>query len=319
MAKRSGNRLFLLGLILVGVEAFLSHQTNDIRRVASILDATNSNDSSSRSGLYRKFADHAKSRLLESEIFQEMTNIPEDLLSNCAPATGGKAGKKVVQISTSAMVPTTEYKHVVSYARVALLETIPDEDVDEAGDFTDGIQVLNFVVIPSDKTNLPVLGIDLVTLPGGRNLLLLDAQPMIIPNPHEEKWKEWHSKHVLNNLDVFTWGGDFPEAVKKYVSEYALWTRLQPSEDQDESPSSSDPISVIQNQVWEAFKTHLDVYIELLQMSDTSGFEDTDGTNHQRDYLEYRRSTDPAKPMLNSLYGKEWTNELLEKVLFPPK
>ena len=167
MAKRSGNRLFLLGLILIGVEAFVSHKTNDVRRVAPILDATNSNDSSSRSGLYRKFADHAKSRLLESEIFQEMTNIPEDLLSNCAPAAGGKAGKKVVKISTSAMVPTTEYKHVVSYARVALLETIPDEDVDEAGEFTDGIQVLNFVVIPSDKTNLPVLGIDLVTLPGG--------------------------------------------------------------------------------------------------------------------------------------------------------
>ena len=38
--------------------------------------------------------------------------------------------------------------------------------------------------------------------------------------------------------------------------------------------------------------------------------------NGQNHYLKYRRDNDPARPMLWSLFGKEFTESLIEEVLF---
>ena len=38
--------------------------------------------------------------------------------------------------------------------------------------------------------------------------------------------------------------------------------------------------------------------------------------NGQNSYLKYRRDNDPARPMLSSLFGKEFTESLIEEVLF---
>lgn len=253
------------------------------------------------SGLYKRFSDHAWEKLEASGLFQD-ADLPFDLQHNEAPAKG--TGDSVVKISTRAMIPTADSQGLVRYARVALLETVSEsssEPIQSAG-----IQVLNFVVMPSEATSLPVLGIDLVSLPGNRHLLLLDAQPMTHPNPFEGEWQAWYSNYVKENSN-YPWGGDFPEPVKQYVSKYALWTRLQELE---------DPVSVIQTEVWEAFVAHLDVYLDLLEQH-SSNSESVQGQNHQPSYLEYRRMNDPAKPMLNSLFGAEWTERVLDEVLFP--
>jgi hypothetical protein len=264
----------------------------------------------SGSGLYRKFADHAWDKLQASGLFDDAP-IPSELTLNQAPAKG--TPDSVVQISTKALVPKADEssQSLVRYARVALLETIapPSATATASGGeiniHTNGIQVLNLVVIPSDATSLPVLGIDLVSLPGNRHLLLLDAQPMTHPNPFEDHWKDWYAEYVTDKAN-FPWGGDFPEPVQQYVSKYSLWTRLQELE---------DPVSIIQGDVWDAFVAHLDVYMDLLGKCNVDEIQG--GSNHQPSYLEYRRNNDPAKPMLNSLYGAEWTNRVLEEVLFP--
>lgn len=252
------------------------------------------------SGLYKKFADYCWTSVEDSGLFEEL-KVPPELGYNESPLKGTEDG--VVRITTKAMTaPASEDHSMVKYARVALIETIiSGEDTDL---HRSGIQVLNFVVIPSDETNLPVLGIDLVSLPGNRHLLLLDAQPMALPNKYEDHWESWHKSHVDGN-PVFPWGGDFPEAVQPYVSKYSLWTRLQ---------ESKDPTSTIENEVWDAFIEHADLYFELLKRST---WEEASGENVQTAYLEYRKGNDPAKPMLNSLYGPEWTTRILDEVLFP--
>jgi hypothetical protein len=300
--------MILFQTSLPSIFAFAPSRTTTKARTGASLLFSEPQQDGNGVGLYRKFNTHAWKRLEESGLFQD-TDIPEDLTFNQAPAKGMK--NSVVHITTKAMVPAKGHENLVKYARVALLETIAQDTNDATMIHEAGIQVLNFVVIPSDETNLPVLGIDLVTLPGGRNLLLLDAQPMVQPNPHEEHWNEWHSKYVLGNK-AFPWGGDFPEPVQKYVSKNALWTRLT-SDDAD--AEVLDPISIIQNDVWDVFTAHLDLYLDLLQNSNA---QDIQGVNGQSGYLEYRRSTDPAKPMLNALYGAEWTDKLLDQVLFPP-
>ena len=38
--------------------------------------------------------------------------------------------------------------------------------------------------------------------------------------------------------------------------------------------------------------------------------------NGQNNYLNYRRDKDPARPMLSNLFGKDFTESLINKVLF---
>ena len=256
-------------------------------------------------GLYRPFADHAWKTLKDSGLFRD-SETPRELQSNQAPAKG-TAQDSMVTITVRAMIPANDdSKRLVRYARMALLETTTKTVSASSSDAIQsaGIQVLNFVVIPSESTSLPVLGIDLVSLPGNRHLLLLDAQPMTNPNPFDDHWADWYTKYVKGNKNV-PWGGDFPEPVQQYVSQYSLWTRLQEVE---------DPVSVIETDVWDAFQAHLDIYLDVLTKSNPDKVQ---GPNHQAAYLDYRRSNDPARPMLNSLYGTEWTERVLNEVLFP--
>lgn len=260
-------------------------------------------------GLYRPFADHAWSKLEEMEWFEEDTSVPEELASNTAPAKGFPEGSQV-RMTVKALRPKSK-DSIVRYARYALLESIvpSDKEGDDTFMSTDGIQVLNLVVFPSSKTNLPVFGADMVSLPGGKHLLLLDAQPMDMKTKDDQVlWLEWFKTHVLGkDPDVanFPWGGDFPPEVKKYVSEYCLWSRL----------SGEEAVPKIQKELWPAFKEHLDLYLIML----SSYFEKKELENEQEPYIEYRLNNDPAKPMLKSLYGEEWTNRVLKEVLFPSK
>ena len=281
-------------------------------------------------GLYKQYADYAIEQLLGTGWLEEDSSVANNLSANQAPAKGAKT-ESIVRITTKALVPTNDTnggKPLVRYARITLLETVPlDDDSTEKGAVSPaGIQVLNFVVLPNADTTLPVLGIDMVSLPGSRHLLLLDAQPMTEPNPHESHWEDWYNSHVKNDSGngsddgddeakalKYAWGGDFPEAVQMYVSKYALWTRLQNLPDTDDASPSVD---AIQKELFVAFQGHLDAYLELLG-NYAGDIEAVEGDNHQPAYLDYRRNNDPAKPMLNSLYGAEWTQSLLDNVLFP--
>ena len=319
-------------------------------------DATaDANAAANTVGLYKKFADHAMERLLETEWLLEDDSVPSDLSKKEAAARGSK-NESIVRITTKALVPkitkkkmnnddddndNESSKPLVRYARITLLETVPVVSDSDNVVSPDGIQVLNFVVLPNADTTLPVLGIDLVSLPGSKHLLLLDAQPMVAGlNPHESHWEEWYKTHVSANGNgdyddeeplKFAWGGDFPETVKQYVSKYALWTRLQNIPEKDDTTNNDDEtttatsittttttpaIDAIQGDIFVAFQAHLDAYLELLGRY-ADDIETVEGDNHQPSYLDYRRNNDPAKPMLNALYGAEWTQTLLDNVLFP--
>ena len=258
--------------------------------------------SGSQSGLYRPFVEYAWKKLEHAGILlpSEDGLVPSDLAVNTAVAKGMPAGT-VVKISVDAKRGNSP----IQYGRYALLETLlPEEDTT-----IKGIQVLNLVVFGTPP--LPVWGVDLVSLPGNRHLLAMDVQPMVASatatetiattgNDNDDKWKAWHDTHVR---DTFEWGGDLPEAASKFFSPHALWTRL----------SGEDAVETIQTTVFAAFCAHLDLYLECIASS-CPEVPVTD--NHQAEYLAYRLANDPARPMLQSLYGPEWTERVLEEVLF---
>ena len=282
-------------------------------------------------GLYRPFAEHAWSKLMgdgaTNDWFVEDTSVPSELLSNIAPAKGMPEGS-VVKMTTRALVPSAGANKLVRYARYALLETLvptttsTDSSSDSVVNSTVGIQVLNLVIFPAASTNLPVFGADVVSLPGNRHLSLLDAQPMdndgAEPRQYQNHWKDWHQQHVVgsskkdDDKHSFPWGGDIPEKVAKYVSDYALWTRLVGGSEDD---AVVDPVTKLQTDFYAAYQDHLDLYLDLLANYDVE--TKAESNNEQAPYVEYRLNNDPAKPMLKSLYGEEWTERILQEVLFP--
>ena len=57
--------------------------------------------------------------------------------------------------------------------------------------------------------------------------------------------------------------------------------------------------------------------MEILFASEESDMElQKELINGQNNYLKYRRDNDPARPMLSSLFGKEFTESLIKEVLF---
>lgn len=243
----------------------------------------------------------------------------------------------------------------IRYARAALLETLVAAPIAADGDASStaddkihaaGIQVLNLVIFPS-LPHLPVFGADFVSLPGNKHLLLLDAQPMTTSAAdadnssnsnsnsiqYSDHWKDWYAKYCSGEETNFPWGGAMPEAVTCYVSPNALWTRLgsaavaaaaKGKEGEDIATSSPapppiEPVTLIQDQLWQAFQEHLDLYLDMLESQSQSQSQSASIVQHSRDeYLKYRLENDPARPMLKALYGEEWTEKVLTQVLFPP-
>ena len=268
-------------------------------------------------GLYRQFANLAWAKLLNTGLFEEHEIAP-DLRFNQSPARGFPEGS-VVDMEIKALVPQDK-TCPIQYARYALLETkVPSTDNNNNVDITQsqGIQVLNLVIYPKQHSSsqssstpedsaFPVWGADFVSLPGGKHLLLLDAQPMHENCQAHDSWKDWHSQHGPD----FAWGGDFPPAVKRYVSPRALWTRMTPETD-------ANAVEKIQTTLPNVVGEHLDIYLDLLLSETGAASSKSVEDSWFGEYLTYRIENDPARPMLKSLYGEEWTERALEEVLFP--
>lgn len=325
-------------------------------------------------GLYKPFADAVWQELLQNHHDAKNWFVPfgEEQVRE-APAKGFPPGSivrmtvRALQAKPQTSTTTTTHNIPVAYARYALLETLvpgpqncqQDSTSDNSNQHHQGIQVLNCVIIPSTDSTFPVWGADFVALPGGKHLLLLDAQPMMKPqidsdeddndddDPAQQQqqhavFDEWYQKYDI--AKEWPWAGDLPPKVQQYVSPNALWTRLvaatadkkneNKNNENEINSNQQDPATRIADNLLPVMMEHLRTYLDYLSNS-TSSAVDADETETTtaaaavspmnlkntnwiiKEYLEYRLSNDPARPMLQSLYGKEWTENLLETVLFP--
>ena len=168
--------------------------------------------------------------------------------------------------------------------------------------------VLNFVINPLARFDLPFFGGDLVTLPSG-HLLALDLQPA-------DKSDDAHTRPVWDRLlPIFErWrsrlpdGGPIPEEAQPYFSPGFLWTRLPLGEEGDE---------LIATVVRPAFQEYLKLYLELASEAQPVSDNRRDSLlAGQRRYTDYRAEKDPARGMLTRFYGSEWTEDYIHTVLF---
>ena len=305
-------------------------------------------DGDTGGGIYRPFAEYAWSRLKDTGLLgdEEATpGVPKELASNTSPARGMAEGTDV-NIEVRSMAGK-ESSSPVRLARYALLETLaPATSANDRVAVPDAIHVLNLVAFPDPNLTgcsaLPVLGLDLVTLPGSKHLIAIDFQPVlplpvsssggdgddeseegkvkriVLPEQYaefEHRLADLHRKHCVDS-DALPWGGDIPEFARRFFSPYAVWTRL----------AGEEALPVVQNEVMSVFCDYVDLYADLMQriqcdinsgtLTLDSKKGNPDAVQGQTEYLNYRRDNDPARPMLKSLYGEEWTEKLIAEILF---
>tara|TARA_Y100001968_G_C19373187_1_gene726182 strand:+ start:666 stop:1439 length:774 start_codon:yes stop_codon:yes gene_type:complete len=168
--------------------------------------------------------------------------------------------------------------------------------------------VLNLVINPSCKYDLPFFGADFVRLPTGY-LLALDLQPVLKDDLN-------HTKHVWDKLipihkhwqDMVPSGGPIPKDALQFFSPAFFWTRL---------PICPKSDRVIKNTIFPAFKAYLDLYLELVSEASLVTSERSNVlSNGQKDYLRFRAKKDPARGMLIRFFGQEWTDSYLKDCLF---
>lgn len=167
------------------------------------------------------------------------------------------------------------------------------------------LQVLNFVIFPEPKYDLPFFGADLVTLPGG-HLIALDMQPLFANEPkYQQKYTEPILPIFQAHQQHLTWGGDFPEEAKPFFSPAFLWTRPQETE-------------IVQTKVFDAFKDYLQAYLNFVDQAElvNDSKQQEDILQAQKRYVNYRAEKDPARGMFTRLYGSEWTEEYIHGFLF---
>ncbi len=170
------------------------------------------------------------------------------------------------------------------------------------------LSVLNLVISPLESYDLPFFGADFVTLPAG-HLLALDFQP-VLKNDLIHTQEVWARLKPLHNKwqSLLPSGGDIPKEAKSFFSPGFLWTRL---------PLDKTSDKTIVEILMPAFKEYLSLYIDLIRgakpVSKKRSFELLVG---QKAYMQYRSSKDPARGMLTRFYGKDWTEEYIQKVLF---
>lgn len=167
-------------------------------------------------------------------------------------------------------------------------------------------QVLNFVMYPDPSYDLPIFGVDLVSLPGG-HIICIDFQPAAPISEHPQLLKHYDEvKHISKKWsELLPSGGDLPKGVADYFSPHVIWSRAKDSQIVD---------TVGKDALLEYLKCYLNAAEAATKVGDSSFLQVLEAGHIS--YSRYRRINDPGRGMLGYLFGVEWTEDLIENVLF---
>ena len=172
-------------------------------------------------------------------------------------------------------------------------------------DAGDGVQVFNCLFYPSFEYDIPLLGVDLISLGLNRVLSVIDFQPL---HPTEE----YSSKYIsdLENIRIKypdlqgTLSGKIYDDTS-FFSKQMLFGRFT-----DESK--------VKSVVFPAFREYLMAYINLMDSAVPSNkIEDVKIVQErQMAYDKYSAEKDPAVGLFDAYFGKEWSKSFVHDYLF---
>lgn len=172
-------------------------------------------------------------------------------------------------------------------------------------DAGDAVQVFNTVWYPNFEYDLPMLGVDLISLGKNRVLTVVDFQPL---HPTEE-YHQKHNEHLTSIRNRYkdlqgTLSGKIYDDTS-FFSKNMLFGRFT-----DESKVASC--------VGPAFEEYLDAYLGLMESAtpDRSAAAMEVVKTRQSQYDAYSALKDPAVGLFDAYFGKNWSNEYVDDFLF---
>ncbi|MEH1841477.1 MAG: 15,16-dihydrobiliverdin:ferredoxin oxidoreductase [Nostoc sp.] len=165
-------------------------------------------------------------------------------------------------------------------------------------------QILNSVIYPSHKYELPLLGIDFLSFGQVKNLIVMDFQPLFQDETYLKKYihplQTLHEKYpdLAQGLEM-----KFYDA-NQYFSKYLLFAKTD--------------VETVKTRVFEAFKDYLNLYWQMLAQAepliDESDIQRI--VKAQKDYDQYSADRDPASGLFSSYFGHQWSERFLHEFLF---
>jgi len=204
---------------------------------------------------------------------------------------GSKRSKKNVNLSTWGVT----HEKRIQFARAVCINS-------------PNYSVLNFLIIPNTIYNVPFFVVDFVSLLNS-HLLVLDFQLSLkIQNQYNNELLEKLIKLKNNCHSSLPLAEKMSADVAQFFSPGVIWSKLAKEEKSD---------FLIANQLYTSFKEYFNLYMEILFESQEANIDkQKELMNGQKNYLKFRRDNDPARPMLSSLFGREFTESLIKEVLF---
>ena len=169
----------------------------------------------------------------------------------------------------------------------------------------DGVQVYNSLFYPSYQYDLPLLGIDLISLGRKRVLAVVDFQPLHPNEEYSNKYIE-HLTPIREKYDSLqgTLSGKIYDDTS-FFSKNMLFGRYS-----DESKIDSDVIP--------AFKEYLNEYMNMAKnaVPDYDDAKMAEVKERQKAYDVYSAIKDPAVGLFDAYFGKEWSKSFVHDYLF---
>ena len=138
---------------------------------------------------------------------------------------------------------------------------------------------------------------------------------------YDQNWCDWYESRVNNNPSI-PWGGRLRTPVMPFVSNGSplLWTRFQNS-------TKDEAVHFMKTDLFQIMVEHLEIYLRHVSSgrNSTEEYKYTDSMrqrrkeiiDYQNAYMDFWRYNEPERSTLRSLYGEEWSEKLLQDVLFP--
>ena len=172
-------------------------------------------------------------------------------------------------------------------------------------DAGDGVQVYNTLWYPDYFYDLPLLGIDLISLGLNRVLTVIDFQPLHPTDEYSNKYIS-HLKPIrdkYSDLQGILSGKIYNDT--SFFSKQMLFGRFT-----DETK--------IKNVVYPAHDAYLNAYLKLAEKAvpnkDLSAMQTV--ALRQKEYDTYSALKDPAVGLFDAYFGKEWSNSFVHDFLF---
>ncbi len=237
-----------------------------------------------------RWSDYLKSLIIKLEDYKCLEyKIPAEFMFKEA-SYGSTKNKKNVQLVTLA-----HSNDRISYSRSVCIDS-PD------------YSVLNFLIIPKPFYNIPFFGVDFVSLPK-YYLIVLDFQPSITLE------KQFHYDLLDKLIEIknyyfkdYQFEKNISSKFSKFFSPGLIMLKLPKDRKSDE---------LIKNNLYSTFEDYLNLYFQILFKANKAPSKlKNQIKDGQSFYLDYRHKNDPARPMLKNLFGEEFTESLIDTVLF---